>query len=307
MSTVKLSQEQVIGRVKDILATKTSLNENDDGTYESEIYADVHDELESKAIEEIFESENPREKFEDMISEWYLNSEFDIEHEIFDIVKDNFNDEVNGIFYDEHKDFIRDWIRGRLSFKYPHAHYLQQDVYVDIITDTGDGNYDYTMNELFGSGYRDKGYEANSSVIWLLKQQGYTKRQITNFIKKENFQGSKLLESVYKECLNTSTGMNALSFFVAVTLDEYFDLYNAVESKDKAARKKLILEKGTPCGLYDPWNGAGSVLEIELEKEVVLPLKFVSSAYPDGRRGYGIVSIYGYGRSFWKSDCVKIA
>jgi hypothetical protein len=92
-----------------------------------------------------------------------------------------------------------------------------------------------------------------------------------------------------------------------MTLGEYFDLYSVIKSKTKSSRKKLILKKGTPCGLYDLWLGGGSILEIELEKDVVLPLKFVDTAYPDGQRGYGIVSIYGLDNSFWKSDCLKIA
>lgn len=307
MSITKLTQEQVVEHVKDILTIHTCLDEKDDGTYECEIYADSQDELHSSTLEEIFKSKNPREKFDEMISEWYQNSEFEIEAEIFNIVRDRFGDEDNSIFYDDYAEFINGWIKARLFFKYPHDHYLKQDVYVDIITNTGDGNYDYTMNNLFRSSYNDTGYEANSSVIWLMKQQGYSKRQIKKFIEKGNYQGSKFLESVYKECINTSSSMNALTFFVAVTLDEYFNLCSTVESKDKVTRKKLILEKGTPCGLYDPWNGAGSVLEIELEKDVVLPLKFVDSAYPDGKRGYGVASIYGSGRSLWKSDCVKIA
>jgi len=303
MNTV--TQEQVIERVKDILTTKTCLAEKDDGTYESEIYVDYRDELDKKTIEKIFENNNPKEMFEDTISEGYLNSEFENENDVNEIVKENFDDAENGFFYDEHEDFIRDWIRERLRFKYPHDHYLRQDVYIDIIANTGDGNYDYTINNLFGNDCCE--CDANSSVIWLLKQQGYTKRQITRFIKKEDFQGSKFLESVYTECLNTSSSMNALSFFVSMTLGEYFDLHNTIKLKNKSSRKKIILEKGTPCGLYDPWNGAGSLLEINLEKDVVLPLKFLDSALPDGHRGYGIVSIYGMDSSFWKSDSLKIA
>lgn len=310
MSTTKMTYEQIISRVKDIFATKTHLDEKDDGIYEVEIYADYRDELDSKTIEKIFGSDNPREKFEDMVSEWYQNSEFEIEDNIINTVKNHFEDKDKGIFFDKYEEYIRAWIKEHLYFKYPHAHFLKQGIYVDIIVNTGDGNYDFTMNELFGSSYRDKDCEANSSVIWLLKQQGYSKRQIIEFIEKENFQGSKLLESVYHECLNTTTCMNALSFFVTMTLEEYFNLYSVVvtknKTKDKAKQKELILEKGTPCGLYDPWNGAGSMLEIKLEKDVVLPIEFVDSAYPDGQRGYGITSIYGLCSSFWKSNCVKI-
>jgi len=300
-----VTQEQVIERVKYILSVKTCLNEKDDGKYESEINLDYRDELGKANNIKIFKSDNPRETFQNMIFKWFHESESEIEENVIEIVKDNFDDVDNGFRYDNHEEFIRDWIGEHLYIKYPYYHYLRQDVYIDIIVNSGDGNYDYTMNNLFGSDYHE--YDANSSVMWLLKQQGYTKRQITRFIKKEDFHGSRFLESIHTECMNSSSSMNALAFFVSMTLGEYFDLYSVVKSKSKSSRKKLILQKCTSCGLYDLWNGGGSVLDIELEKDVVLPLKFVDSAYPDGQRGYGIVSIYGYDYTFWKSDCLKIA
>jgi hypothetical protein len=139
-----------------------------------------------------------------------------------------------------------------------------------------------------------------------MKQQGYSVQQINDFIENKDFQGSKLLESIYTECLNTTTCMNALTFFVSMTIDECFDLHEAVSNKENAG-KTMTISKDTPCGLYDPWSGAGSVLEIKLEKDVELPMAYVDSAYPDGCRGYGVDDIYGMMRSFWVNSNIKIA
>ena len=71
--------------------------------------------------------------------------------------------------------------------------------------------------------------------------------------------------------------------------------------------RHVVLSKDTACGLYDNWSGAGSVLEIELEKDVVLPLKFISSAWPDGGRGYSVANVYGICSSFWTDTVKQIA
>ena len=63
------------------------------------------------------------------------------------------------------------------------------------------------------------------------------------------------------------------------------------------------------CGLYDSWNGGGSYFDIELEKDVVLPIKFIHSAIPDqykGRYCYGIDNCYGFCGSVWEQGSVVI-
>lgn len=50
-----------------------------------------------------------------------------------------------------------------------------QYVPVSIMVDTGDGNYDYTLNSLYPSFYGRRCDEIpeKSSLLWLAKQQGY--------------------------------------------------------------------------------------------------------------------------------------
>ena len=58
--------------------------------------------------------------------------------------------------------------------------------------------------------------------------------------------------------------------------------------------------------MYDLWNGGGSVFEIQLEKDVRLPIKFIRSALPDGEDGnYSVESVYGMCCSVWRPDMVK--
>lgn len=46
-----------------------------------------------------------------------------------------------------------------------------------------------------------------SSILWLVKQQGYTKTQLNNAIRKQDFSNSKFLESIYEECIKERKGL----------------------------------------------------------------------------------------------------
>ena len=45
--------------------------------------------------------------------------------------------------------------------------------------------------------------------------------------------------------------------------------------------------------------GGGSLLDIELEKDVIVPRKFVHDISPDCTNPYGICKIYGVSESFY--------
>lgn len=119
-----------------------------------------------------------------------------------------------------------------------------------------------------------------ASVLWLARQQGYKKRQLNRAMRHCDYSGSKLLKSLRAEVHNCSSHMNALAFFVEMTVEQLFDLNEAMKDNGEngtARKRKATLDKSAVCGLYDNWSGAGSILEIELEKDVVLPMKYIST------------------------------
>jgi len=311
----KKTIKRLIERIKGIIDEHTYLRLNDDGHYYGEIYADYRDEFDDSMIQKIFNDDNPRDMFYSLLD--FSDCEWDFRDELINTIKEHFNDDYKTLSYSKHEDFIRDWVNENVYYNHPYDHFLKQDVYVDILVDAGDGNYDYTMNELFGCKYSEKGLSGKdkSALVWLMRQQGYSMESITDFVENENMQGSKLFRSIYQECLNTSSCMNALTFFVKLSLSEALDLDELINNtgfKENGYEKsfegtdaetgeirEIILDKGTACGLYDAWNGSGSMLEIELEKDVVLPVKYIDNAKPDGCRGYSVSGIYGMLRSFW--------
>lgn len=257
--------------------------------YYIEIYADYRDELNDNQIKKILEcdtKEESQQMFDEIIWDCYSDYGYDYYEELFKNIERELDDN-----YCELEDEIKDYVYDEVYLEYPSDHYLSKEVYLNLIIDSGDANYDFTCNELFGCNYTKKGIKENSSLVWLMKQQGYTIEQIEKFINDEDFQGSKLLESIYSECLNTSSCMNALVFCFKTSLG------NAIDLKDKEG---MTIPQHINGGLVDFWNGGGSLLEIKLEKDLIIPKEYIDSITVDGGRGYSIGEIYGMCGSFWK-------
>jgi hypothetical protein len=295
-----LTKTQVIEMIIDIIEAKTYLRKKD-GYYYDELYADYTDDIDSDTMRKFFDNDNPQDAFYELINDGYFYAELETQESTVKLVEKYLN-EVNEDIFAEHGDFIIEWLQDHVYFEYPYKHYLNQDVCINILVDAGDANYDYTLNNLF-NWYRNQDIDMadlkESSLVWLMKQQGYTHDEITDFIVNYNTQNSKFLESIQQESANCSSSMSALTFFVKMTLEEAFELHDLLKAKTGEA---IVLGKDTACGLYDPWGGAGGVLEIELEKDVVLPIKLIDSALPDGGRGYSIREIYGLCLSFWTQN-----
>ena len=109
--------------------------------------------------------------------------------------------------------------------------------------------------------------------------------------------------------------MMTLTFLVEMSLRDLMELNRLVKLQDRDghhwdATKNpdcgyIVIDKKTMTGLYDPWGGGGSVLEVELDKDVKLPIKFIRSALPDGGDGHSIESAYAMCGSAWKYGGVK--
>lgn len=297
--------------ITDIIFHHTSCDyHKDESFFSCEIYADYRDYAENNTIIKWCEADNPREVFNEDLFCWYQDLIFEYEDDVIDTVKKHWTDAE--LSFDDNEEFIVDWIREHVTVELPTDHYLQQKVCVDIIVDTGDGNYDFVCNDIFphyNARFGDV-IQEEASVLWLARQQGYKKRQLNRAMRHCDYSGSELLKSLRAEVHNCSSHMNALTFFVEMTVEQLFDLNEAMKDKGEngtVRKRKVTLDKSAVCGLYDNWSGAGSILEIELEKDVVLPMEYISTALPDGGRGYSVASIYGVCSSMWTPTLKKIA
>lgn len=260
-----------------------------------DIYADYRDELSSESIQEIHDLVNERAKGEDPINIFkdYLEGKYEEWLWDYDDEYDfKYACENTGIPYDEleedEKDELLEVYRENYFYNLPFDHYLGQKVCLNIVLDVGDANYDFGINEVFP--HYDGDYDTlkrygvpnESCIAWLAKKQGYSKKALKEALLEGNSE-SKFLKSIYVELRESTSALPSLTFMKSMTIEEWLTLAN---------QKYITIDKNTRTGLVDFWNGAGGMLNIELEKDIKFDSKFVHLMKPDECFRYGVLNIY---------------
>lgn len=284
-----------------------------------EIYADYRDEMSVKDAIEICTSDDPEFALYEKLEEWYFEEEIRYRDDIKEKIKEYIESEYDGLSIESEEDAFDDAFNEWIDVRYPVDHYLDQEFQVDIMLDTGDGNYDYTLNSVYPcyyGRYEDR-LEEKSSLLWLARQQGYTKTQLWKALRDEDDKYEGFLKSCRVEVENLPSHMATLTFLVTMTLRDLIKLNKGIKLQDRNgvfydAKVKpycgyIVVDKDAMTGLFDPWAGGGSVLEIELDKDVRIPIRFIRSALPDSNYdGYSINNVYGMCESAWDAEVKKI-
>ena len=296
--------------VKDYLEEHHAWEKKEDGNYHFEIYVDYRDEIDDSTAQEILENDCPRDALLEKLWDWYQEQEWDI----IDNLVDDFQEKVDpelledaNIIADGNLDdgMIREEFMDAVYVDYPIDWAESQEFCFNIIVSNGDDNYDFWLNEhiIDEDGNVDKDAE-KAGIVWLAKQQGYTLDQVAEILKNGDIKESKtFLETVLQEVAN-GYGCEALTFCVKMTLGQAIALKEKMKSNPNGS---IVLDKRVECGLFDPWNGGGSVLEIACEKDVEIPFENIWKFYIDERRGNrydSIHNVYGTDNSLWR-DCLK--
>ena len=284
------------------------------GCYFDEPYVDYNDELTDKDIANILEQEEPEWALEDMLSDCYQDTEWQYRNDIID----KFQKTEEGSKYDW--DEINDEIDDMWYLKIPFEHYRKQEVCMDVLVDTGDMNYDYTLNAVYPhyNGREDDEIDDRASLVWLAKTQGYTKEQLQNQLTngKDKLDVKGFLETVYQEVINCSASCPTLIFPIKMALEQAMKICKIINKRDKNGYKyepeeredcgSIVIDKNVDCALYDYWAGGGGCWGIELEKDVELPIKLIHKAVPDGSLDYSMKECYGVTSECWKKAFKEI-
>ncbi len=184
-----------------------SLDRN--GFYYSECYKDYDDELSDGDIADILAGrrkisfngqtkvveDEPIGIFEDMLQEAYGEEMFRIESELSDSL---FQNAAVAEFIEKHgisEDVLRDCLRDVWYVNPPCDDYLRQEVCMDIMLDTGDANYEFTLNNLASVNIESvEDFDSNSSLLWLCEQQGVTKEELLNAFDKGSAHSDEVRE-----------------------------------------------------------------------------------------------------------------
>lgn len=298
--------------VKDYLAENHSWNKREDGYYHFEIDVDYRDEISDSTAQEILESDSPRDILIERLWDLYQEQEWDI----IDNLVDDFKEKVDpklledaNIIEDGNIDdyMIRDIIMDAVYVDYPVDWAEDLEFCFNIIVSNGDDNYDFWLNEhiVDEDGNVDENAE-KSGIVWLAKQQGYTLDQVVEILKDGDIAEPKtFLETVLQEVAN-GYGCEALTFCVKMTLGQAIALKERVEENPNGS---IVLDKKVECGLFDPWSGGGSVLEIACEKDVEIPFENIWKFYIDEKRSRNcdsIHNVYGTTDALWKDYLKEI-
>lgn len=269
---------------------KWSLRE--DG-YGIEAYVDYRARLELSTIREVLEADNPSEYLWETTNEW-LWDYWDYETGFWKGLEEFCTEK--GIDFDEARDFVYE----NFYLEYPES-FINPQVPITIMIDNGDGNYEFTQHNILN--WYSRYYEADvniSGLGWLARQQ----RELTNLKKaiKGGEPKSKFVQSCVDELCNLSSEIGALTFFCSMSLQD------AIAIKE-GRFDNITLPAGVEAGLIDRFNGGGSLLGLEIQKQVVIPKGKVWDVFcDDGRNGYWPCSVYGMSEERGQVEAfVKIA
>ena len=304
------TMESLKSRIKEIIADNERPN-NDNGI---EIYLDYRDELSKDDLHKIMTEDNPREYFNQIMD--------DITMDYIDYARDNLEEtilnnlsEEESEFFNAYSEEVWEWILETYYFYIDEAHY-NKTVNVNIMLDTGNLNYDCACDNVLnycGNGEFDK----DSSILWLAKQMKKTGllRKAVKDINNDTYEEGKdkFIDSCIQELENLTSHMGTLTFLVNMSLFEYLDLRDAMKAEKKLndsyyleqrkGKGSITLSKNTMCGLFNPWSGSGSVLEIELDTDITVPIKCIWVAEIETGKseyGYSVDDVYGLVGSAWK-------
>ena len=308
MSENKITMETMQSRLKEIIDKTQYPNENGG----IEMYLDYKDTLENSTLYDIMTADNPRETFDELISDWTFDGSLYYQDELEKEIKNNLTEDETD-FFNEHFDELNEWFHDNYYFYYDTDHY-NETVKVNIMLDTGNANSDFTRDNIlnycnyYSNGGRDL---KDSSILWLARQQKKA-GMLREAIKGKYDGDNKFIKSCIQELEELPSHMATLTFLVNMKLFDYFELREAMSAEKELNKSYILAErkgkgtitisKDTMCGLFDVWYGGGSILEIELDKDVVLPIKCIWKAEIETGKseyGYSVDSVYGLVESAW--------
>ena len=252
------------------------------------------------------------------ISEWYSGT---IDQMQDDIIRKAGSDPLS-----EKGEEIREYLYNAYSFRVPYDHFLDQSMRVNLLLGTPEEvNLDFgSIRETYDALTGQLDAEDLAGVLsektalhWLVQQQGYTMQDLQKtmhdytecFFEPLDDSGVSLdgrlsefhnfhsffLSSICKELENTTNFMNTIAVLTEVSMHDYCTMLQP--------GKELVLPKDTILGVFSPWLGGGSTLDIRLEKDLILPENMIWHVQVEGAPMYGqysVDSVYGLVHNAWK-------
>lgn len=282
-----------IEQIVDKMVEEVNIADEDGGI---ELYRDYSDEFPVDKMRKIMESDYPRFEYEDTLQEW-ANEHADY------YTQEAWDDSLAEELMDEDMDIdeIRDEFLCRFYGTYDERDWNDR-FHVNVIIDTGNANYDFTRDNVLnycGNGFID----SNSSILWLARQfrkENDLRKAVGRYMKGKKVGKDKFIRSCLQEYANLPSHMGTLTFLLDMSVSELIKVREAQVNKSKGY---IEVGKNCMCGLFNDWDGAGSVLEIELDHSIKIPIDMIHKIQFEGSREeyhYTVDEVYGLIGSCWK-------
>jgi len=246
-----------------------------------------------------------KEDFMQYIYEYIYEAYIEVEHEyyreIFDFVEGSIDPELYAEYgedYDYLIECIQDIVYANYDDVYRHVNGTSIRCYVALTNTNEEMNYDFYESALENLEKDMKYSEFNSlhnSNKFLCKSQGHTMRELYDTLYNEKKSSSKFINSLVEE-YETAYDGGCFVFCFELDLEDFANI--------KYNKPKLMISKNTLCGLYGWFNGDGGTLDVELEKDLVVP-SAVYEMFEDSEMGYGIDETFGLTGNAWRQGSVK--
>lgn len=146
----------------------------------------------------------------------------------------------------------------------------------------------------------------DNALTYLVYQQGHDLTELTEAFYSDTPSDNQFVKSVVDE-LNDFPQYSMAELTVLVQLNK-----EGLETLDMIAKGEgdITFSKETTIGLYNEWQGAGSMLDIQLEQDFTVPADMVRNVQIEGQKsdythGYTVDSTYGLVGSCWKDTMSK--
>lgn len=262
-------------------ALELVIDEDDYIFLEDNLIYDLEEKIENSNDEDLLnECRNTKDIVEDLSNAGYMGIDYNIEE-----LLNNSNLKFNIMFATDNE---KNYDMSAISNTFMQDRQYATSEYKDILTRNSD-----------------------NSLTYLIQQQGHSIKEVLNdyygFKKSDN----QFIRSVSEELDNNPTyGMDELTCLVELSGEQISEFFDTLEGRNEDKNiKNFEFDKNIDIGLFNEWNGSGSLLEIKLEKPFIISKDLVRNFQIEnndyGRntdRGYTVNDVYDLISSCWKED-----
>lgn len=327
--STNISVEEFLKTIDNIILNEmphswTNYNTTENGfhNFYIEIFVDYGDATAfvENSLCKVLANDKPMEKFNEILNDMALEQElFYLYDDFEETIKKHLSDEEKTLFDEVYNDEVIEYINSHVCWSYDPHDFLKEDVCVNIMIDSGNKNFDYALDNY--DIVAEKGeLPPESSLLWLAKQQKkltVVKRELKKYFHgKDDYKlddiADNFAKSICSELINTNGGIcNTLTFCVNITVEEIIKLVEEQKKDNPDPESFILLNKTVPCGLFNSNVGGGSVLGIEPETDIKIPVSLIGDIQVEDceyQTGYGyfVNMVYGLSRDFWEKGLKQI-